>query len=214
RSTSRRLACLGLSLAAICGATSAHAEQPPGPAPLPPASLPPVPATQAPPQLLAAPVATDAQPYYGPASQPGAGAQPAPSAPAAGQPVTARPPGDNVGEAEQNPRKRGGVVPVLRAGFMLAGAGQIREECDGELCSSSGASTADYTDASGPAVIGGDLLFHIGPDFRLGPGALYLPKTSWDMDGASSGYEAGSELALLLVGEGVFDLSSKVALSV
>src|SRR5690606_29860757 len=140
---------------------------------------------------------------------------PAPSATAAGpSAAAAQPPGDNVGEADLNPRTRSGLVPVLRAGFMVAGAGQIREECDGDLCSASGASTADFTDASGPAMLGADLLFHIGPDFRLGPGALYLPKTSWDMDGASRDYEAGSELALLLVGEGVFDLSSKVALSV
>jgi len=103
---------------------------------------------------------------------------------------------------------------VLRVGFIVAGAGQIREECEGDLCASSGAATTEYADASGPALFGGDLMFHIGPDFRLGPGALFLPKTSWDIDGASTDFEAGSELAVLLVGEGVFDLSNKVSLSV
>ncbi|MCB9581660.1 MAG: hypothetical protein H6717_31810 [Polyangiaceae bacterium] len=127
-------------------------------------------------------------PYYGPPPQ-GYGAPPPPQPP---------------------PPPRSGMVGVAHMGLAIGGSGDTDPSCDGAGCGGS-ASGNGYDDES-DLVLGLDVLGHLSPELRVGGGFLFFPNSAADFDGEN--VDLGSDLSLLLVVEGVFDVGPKVALTV
>lgn len=101
---------------------------------------------------------------------------------------------------------------MLRFGIPVGGGGELEPDCSGN-CSSFDGQTADFDEASSMA-LGGDLLFHLSPEFRLGAGLLYVSGTAVEVDGESRDTDFGSDLSLMAVAEGVFDVGPTTALTV
>ncbi len=98
---------------------------------------------------------------------------------------------------------------MARFGLRMGGSGELDAECSGD-CSAFDGGSSDFDDATS-FVIGGDLMVHLSPEFRLGAGLLFSPDTSIDVDGASEETSMGSDLSAMAVAEGVFDLNPKTA---
>ncbi len=135
-------------------------------------------------------------------SSPALVASPASEAPAG--PVAV--PADQGGETGSSAAPRHGLVPLLRVGYAVGGSGELTEELAGDTTKS------EYEDISG-LMLEFDLLGHVSPGFRLGGGLIAVPTSEVDRKSGSD-FELGSEGALVFIGEGLFDLSSKLALTV
>jgi hypothetical protein len=105
------------------------------------------------------------------------------------------------------------LIPVVRAGFVSAGSGTYKVECDGVGCSAFNSTEVDYDEKSG-FIIGGDLLFRVVPKLRLGFGLNYLPTPKVEAKESGEEFESGDELDVLGVVEGVFPVSESVGLFV
>ncbi|MBK7578586.1 MAG: hypothetical protein IPI67_00135 [Myxococcales bacterium] len=81
-------------------------------------------------------------------------------------------------------------------------------KCAGSDCPS--IRTEDYDDKSG-LVLGADFFGHLSPQFRLGGGLLFAPNTKMETSDGSA--KVGSDLSLLAIGEGVFDVGPTTALA-
>jgi hypothetical protein len=102
------------------------------------------------------------------------------------------------------------LVGVGRIGFIVGGGGDLEGKCSGSGCGTTG-SSANYDDKSS-LVLGADLMGHLGPQLRLGGGLLFAPNTSFEGDHGGD-LDAGSDLSLQVIVEGVFDVSPTVALT-
>ncbi len=101
---------------------------------------------------------------------------------------------------------------VLRFGFRMAGSGELEPECNGSGCTTFDSETADFDDTSSIG-LGADLLFHLSPEFRLGAGLWYVPTSAVEVDGDRQETELGSDLSVMLVAEGVFDVGPTTAIT-
>jgi hypothetical protein len=94
---------------------------------------------------------------------------------------------------------------------VIAGGGEAQFECDGSGCLVDSADN-DYDDKSG-FVLGMDFMGHVSPSLRLGGGFLFVPATEIEPDDSDE-FELGSDLSLLFIVEGVFDIGPTTALAV
>lgn len=172
-------------------------EAPPPAAPPAPSAEPPAPPAPAPPPEAPAP------------------APAAPPPPAAAQPPAYAPPpsyAEYPPPEQKPPAERAGLVGVLRFGLRIAGGGELSTDCSGSACTSFGSDSVDFDDKSS-MLLGGDLLYHLSPSFRLGAGVNYVPETAVEVDGASSDDDIGSDLSSMLVAEGLFSASPTTEIS-
>ncbi|MBK7585516.1 MAG: hypothetical protein IPI67_35690 [Myxococcales bacterium] len=177
----------------VCQAGVCVAPPPPPPAPAetPPAPPPAAPAAAPP----AAPPAGAPPPAAPPYAAPQPGASPAASGAAAAPAAAAH-------------KVRSGFAAVVRAGYIVTGSGERDTKCTGSDCPS--IRTEDYDDKSG-LVLGADFFGHLSPQFRLGGGLLFAPNTKMETSDGSA--KVGSDLSLLAIGEGVFDVGPTTALA-
>jgi hypothetical protein len=94
--------------------------------------------------------------------------------------------------------------------MLIGGSGEVDSECRGSGCIDF--DDADYDEDSGFG-FGADFMGHVTPQLRLGGGFLFVPSTRIDLDRGPD-YDLGSDLALQVVVEGVFDVGPKLALAV
>jgi len=101
---------------------------------------------------------------------------------------------------------------VVRFALPVGGGGELDPECSG-TCDGFDVDKADFDEASSMA-LGGELLFHLAPEFRLGAGLLYVSGTAVEVDRESRETDLGSDLSVMAVAEGVFDVGPTTALTV
>jgi len=117
---------------------------------------------------------------------------------------------EGTAEAEEEPS---GLVLLPRLALLASGSGTRESECNGSLCYYDGASDkSDFDDASSPG-IGFDLLYHLGPSFRIGGGFLYVFTNEVDPEDGDN-YENGSDLSILAAAEGFIHLGGKAYLPI
>lgn len=104
-------------------------------------------------------------------------------------------------------KRQRGLVFVARAGVLVSGSGEgeIEIACSGSACDviEPQSESSDLDDTSQFAVEG-DVLFHVGPNLRLGFGALIVPASAVEFDDNPSETELGMEVTPIGVIEGVF----------
>ncbi|MEZ4231503.1 MAG: hypothetical protein R3B89_20160 [Polyangiaceae bacterium] len=139
-----------------------------------------------------------------PISTPHGSARPEPQASAGTDAAGVRDQGAQ--DAQSTPLDRRGFVPLLRIGYSVGGAGEIEDEY-------AGATAKTSYDQVGGSLLEIDLLGHVSYGLRLGGGLMVLPSSEVDIKGGSE-FELGTEAAVAFIAEGVFDLSSQLALTV
>src|SRR5258706_13755622 len=150
-----------IALLGFCSANRALAQTDPGPAPAPGPSDQPPPANQ-PGSPESAPAATTQ-----PGEQKESYAAMAKATPGYTEATS------DVGGLELRLNERA-LIPVVRVGFVSAGSGTYKVQCDGAACGGISPSEVDYNEKSG-FILGADLLFRVIPKLRLGFGVNYIP---------------------------------------
>jgi hypothetical protein len=197
----RPVACIAFSTFLLAAPVKAQqaapptAPQAPAPtlAPQPPA---PTVAPQAPPPTAVppAPTSTGSQPAPAPEAPPG------------------RPPEVESAGAGQSRFPVQGFVFLPRLGFILTGSGEGEVDCSGTACG--GASGADNdVDERSVFGLGGDVLYQMSPNLRLGLGLLLVPSTKFETE-AENTESYGIDLSTSFVVEGIFPVSPTFALTV
>ncbi len=105
----------------------------------------------------------------------------------------------------------GTVVPVLRAGMLLAGKGTMRDECSATDGSCGGTVSADYDDKADFA-LAADGLYQASRKFRFGLGGLLVTAPAYKLPDGST-FRSGTESSFMGVLEGYFPTSPNFALT-